>query len=67
MNRYVTSGRVKSRAEAELVVQLTTMYYDEDEAVYAAVRVGDVTEAERMLRLDCELCANTIKRKEVSK
>ena len=64
--RLLVEGKVSSYEKGELVVQLTTLYYEEDEAIAAANECDDVYQAEKFLRRECELCASVMKFKEVN-
>lgn len=62
----LAGGQVPSYEKGELVVRLTTLYYDEEEAILAADNCDDVYSAEKFLRgQECELCTNVTKLKEV--
>ncbi len=58
-------GLVPSFEKAELVVQLTTLYYEEAEAVKAALACETLEEAETFLAPECELCTNNVRLKDV--
>eukprot|EP00095_Tigriopus_kingsejongensis_P009844 maker-scaffold21_size687808-snap-gene-5.36 protein:Tk09844 transcript:maker-scaffold21_size687808-snap-gene-5.36-mRNA-1 annotation:"ring finger protein 31" len=65
--RLLAEGKVPSYEKGELVVTLTTLYYDFDEALMAAQTTDTVAEAEKYLQQECELCTNVMKLREICK
>ena len=63
--RHFAKGLVPTFEKAELVVQLTTLYYEEGEAVKAALACDTLEKAEAFLTPECELCANTVRLRDV--
>ena len=63
--RLLATSRVSSYEKAETVVQLVTVYYEEEDAVLAAEATESFEAAEAYLQQECELCAGTMKPKEV--
>ena len=64
--RHFAKGLVPTFEKAELVVQLTTLYYEEEEAVKAALACDSLEKAEAFLTPECELCTNTVRLRDVS-
>ena len=64
--KLLATGKVSSYAKAEMVVQLVTLYYDEDDASLAVEATDTFEAAEAYLQQECELCAGAMKAKHVS-
>ena len=63
--RHFAKGLVPTFEKAELVVQLTTLYHEEGDAVKAALACDTLEKAEAFLTPECELCTNTVRLRDV--
>jgi len=52
----LATGRVSSYAKGELVVRLTTLYHEEEDAIEAAEACQTLEDAQAWLARECELC-----------
>jgi hypothetical protein len=54
--RLLATGKVSSYAKGEIVVRLTTLYHEEEDAIEAAEKTQNFEEAQNFLGRECELC-----------
>merc|ERR1712106_512261 len=67
VRRFLAEGKVQSYEEGELVVKLLAQEFQEDEVFLAIKETDDFDQAVKLLKQDCELCANTMSIKDVIK
>jgi len=67
VRRYLAEGKVKSFEEGELVVKLLEQEYPEEDVFLVIKETSDFDQAVKLIRQDCELCAEVVSLKDVIK
>jgi hypothetical protein len=66
VRRLLALGLVATYEKGELAAELMSRGYEEKEAVAASQRAEDITQAEQLLRKECEICSTPMEPREVS-